>query len=129
MAPCCLGDLLQDLSDLLCLLQQRRASRTPESLLEKLLESGKARIAAEAPLTIADATKLYSLLEKAACSETDKQKLQEAVDEALLQGPGAATSRRESADKGSLKTQLLLCPQNYLTESDWREFSAAWFVV
>ena len=88
--------------------------------MEKLLESGKARIAAEAPLAIADATKLYSLLEKAACSDTDKQKLQEAVDEALLEGAQAASSSRESADKGPVKTQLLLCPQNYLTESDWR---------
>ena len=120
MASRCLGDLLQELSDLLCLLQQRRASRAPDSLLEKLVKSGKARIAAEAPLSIADATKLYSLLKKAAGSQTDKQQLQEAVDEALSQGPGAAATTRESVDKSSLKTQLLLCPQNYLTESDWR---------
>ena len=73
MAPRCLGDLLQDLSDLACLLKERRAGQAPESLLNKLVESGKAPIAAEAPLSIAEASKVYSLLEKASCSDAEKQ--------------------------------------------------------
>ena len=120
MAPRCLGDLLQDLSDLACLLKERRAGQAPEGLLKKLVESGKARIAAEAPLSIAEASKVYSLLEKASCSDAEKQSLQEAVDSALLESPGSAASTRASPEKGSLKTQLLLYPQNYLTESDWK---------
>ena len=120
MAPRCLGDLLQDLSDLACLLKERRAGQAPEGLLKKLVESGKARIAAEAPLSIAEASKVYSLLEKASCSDAEKQSLQEAVDSALLESPGGAASTRASPEKRSLKTQLLLYPQNYLTESDWK---------
>ena len=42
------------------------------------------------------------------------------MDSALLESPGSAASTRASPEKGSLKTQLLLYPQNYLTESDWK---------
>ena len=114
-----LGDLLQEVSDVAQLLQQRRQSGAAAAVCEKLTESLVASLQSAGPLGAASATKLYAAVETATFSDEEKQKLLCALDGAV----GAEDVKAPSA--AVVKQQTLEALQNYLTQSDWDALASA----
>ena len=119
MANVQVGDVLQEILDMGKLVQKKRAAGGEEVSCQQLLTTLIGKLQKAAPLKIADATKIYAVVEKAAFAENEQKLLMDTVDAAVLAEP------QHIPEQAALRPQTLTALGNYLTADDWSNLNSS----